>query len=77
MLYLKIHTQPSKSHKIAHFLVYIQLRNVWDTSMVWNAFFNPVIVEDSGHSKESPVFDLLVQVCPKKDSWGSTGSTFP
>lgn len=34
--------------------------------MVWNTFMDPDIVEDSGHSKESPVFDLLFQVCTKK-----------
>lgn len=70
MLYVTVHTQPSKSQEIAYFLVYTQLRNIWDTSMVWNDFMNPVIVEDNGHSKESLVFYLLVQVCTIK---GFTG----
>lgn len=76
ILYVKIHTQPSKSHKIAYFLVYIQLRNVWDTSTIWNAFMNPVIVEDSGTQKTLQCLICLFKSVQKKDSWGK-GSTCP
>lgn len=70
MLYETIHIQHSKIHEIAYFLVCTQLRNVWDTSMVWNEFMNPVIVKDGGHSKESPVLDLFAQACPIKGFMG-------
>lgn len=42
MLYVTSHPQTSNNHKRAYFLVCIHLRNVWDTSMIWNGFVNPV-----------------------------------
>lgn len=66
VLYVTSYTQPSNSHKIAYFLVCTHLRKVWDTSMIWNDFMNPVIAEDSGSSNESLIFDLLIQICPIK-----------